>query len=1307
LTEAGPEALEVPKQTERAGDIKEGGRGVRTGEEEDHDVAVKDTGSKHTDVHGKEKHVSLFSRFGTKHTQVAQEQQEGYDRAEKHVSLALTSILSASTIKELSPVGETLLKAGHAASSIGRVLSPVIQEGLTMAVDALGFVPLPGLEVAAKALLGVWEACQAVDTNRRSSLRLAERCATLLYSVRLEIEEAGEDVAKDLAEPLERLCDALNQIHSFLQTQAHRSFLKRYLRRQEIAKELMTCNRAVTDVAAMFRMSIQIRTLKQVHEAADESRRFAEEAQHQLEMEHQLHQFQPGAIALPHSVQSSLQAGNALGLTMGHVSVDVDGDGGYATPPPMYGSPLPMMGQLMSLGPENEPGTAAKQSTPTPSMMSFTSSPSTVHTRSLTPPPAETAFPSDAVDSEAAPLAGPHSMEMDDTVLHALAHIHNMQNESDTAADVAALRRTLTEALNSGNDAELLHRLQVGRGEIPEAVKTLRRVLESMEDEEARERFGTSSGTARRLTGDDEYVSGGETEGYVHDMGRIEMLDREFMESGIDAMGRLSHVGMRGNMEDSGRAGAVGEEGTAPWNLANWTITRYEVDRTRKIGIGFFSDVYLGRWRGRNVALKVLAPSTPRSLFVHEMNTWRSLKHPNVLPLYGASSAVGDRPWFFVSKFCSGGNLVEWLKRARARETEHNGLEERGREVGVMEREGDAVMNEDQIDLLRCMHQIAKGMEYLHGREVVHGDLKAANVLVGDTGRCLISDFGHSEMKSEASRLSEQPVPRGTLRWQAPELLLGDGRLTNAVDTYAFAICCVEILGMGDLPWAKLDDAAVASLVLDRDQRPPLPKLGQHANVATMVEALVHSCWARNHDSRPPFVHIVASLAELRRRQGQGGDESPLPLSIDDFSDATYRHRKRVPSPDMHPMSLPFINAGSSSLDVSSSSESPAADEYYETTEEITPIDVEEETSAMQGSPDILLQGSRRLLHSVAGVGQVSGQELDANFSGSVIYTPLSHYDSSEVLSLFRSSPQRSTTAFRETEYNDSPPPAQERQMAARSERRYRILMQKTHTFHNSLTLPLWSPTRVELGAVGYLSKPDGQFITLFNALEPSRGSEHSLRDLQSMYEYGDFSKYGREENTRNVVRRSLDTLPGFLTFKTRGDGSYSEKIVTRYSFPLDEGRKSAGICTEKTMYRFFNNLDAPRKWFQHHVDAILEVYAPHHPIEKEDLFLVTGALDAPDYALFVSHTHSEGQVHFNVFADKRAGKPWGTFTTEHGARPDVAGPSHREAIPGQTMFASKVSTGGGSEENISAKWDTLMLARLRFMPDVEEPTLL
>ena len=104
---------------------------------------------------------------------------------------------------------------------------------------------------------------------------------------------------------------------------------------------------------------------------------------------------------------------------------------------------------------------------------------------------------------------------------------------------------------------------------------------------------------------------------------------------------------------------------------------------------------------------------------------------------------------------------------------------------------------------------------------------------MNDKHHCIISDFGQSEMKSEAYRISGIPLPRkcfgfrsrkgdtlivfwidGTLRWQAPELMSGQSNLTQEIDVYAFAITVVELLTKGALPWPLADDDTVRHFVL-------------------------------------------------------------------------------------------------------------------------------------------------------------------------------------------------------------------------------------------------------------------------------------------------------------------------------------------------------------------------------------------------------------------------------------------------------------------------------------------------------------
>jgi hypothetical protein len=98
--------------------------------------------------------------------------------------------------------------------------------------------------------------------------------------------------------------------------------------------------------------------------------------------------------------------------------------------------------------------------------------------------------------------------------------------------------------------------------------------------------------------------------------------------------------------------------------------------------------------------------------------------------------------------------------------------------------------------------------------------------------------------------------------------------------------------------------------------------------------------------------------------------------------------------------------------------------------------------------------------------------------------------------------------------------------------------------------LPLWSPVYVQLGDVGYLSKPGGTFITLFNAFKPHKTSGGLTGGLPSLAGYGKVSKGVHRQDKRNVAQKGLDAVSGFLTFTSRrSDVPISFVISSRVLF--------------------------------------------------------------------------------------------------------------------------------------------------------------
>lgn len=995
-------------------------------------------------------------------------------------------------------VEEYVHTRSRAIEAIGGVLGTAARighEALFVGVDLLHFAPVPGLELAGGILLNIWDAVQMVEMNRLASLRLTERCADILISVREEIADAGYTVAEELHAPIAKLVEAFGEVHHFLKKLGHRPFLRRYLRRDEIQTSITNCDTALDDALGMLGLSIQIRTLKLIQ--ANELRR-QKETHDLLEM-------------------------------LSHLSPGL---------PPV---PLPL-------------SPSALQSSP----------------------------------------ADPESVRLTLNALRAT------QNAQDRAHDAADLRQLMRAALATNDDSSMIEALQIARSEMPEAIKTLQRALERVVEDGQLD--AEESTTPLLLAPAFDSGNTGESRRSA------DTLDREFIETGIDALCRMS----RGT--DLG--------------LPSWTITRYEIDLETKIGVGFFSDVFRGRWREHTVAIKVLAETTPRKIFVHEVEIWKTLYHPNVLELLGASSASGDPPWFLVSKYYPRGSLVKYLK----------GLSD-----------ADAA----RVDVLKMMHEISKGMAYLHKQGVLHGDLKAANILVDDDTRCVISDFGQSEMKSEVYRISRAPQPHGTLRWQAPELMQGAQTLTPAMDVYAFAICCVEILTMGALPWPLMDDDAVRHFVLNDNMRPSLPP---SSLIPGQLMNTIRSSWDRVPSNRPSFEKIARELKKQRAEWSAQSVNSPtfdtpraVPLVVE--WDAQNPHRSHH-SPDILPRPLPGDSSPVTPHEPQSSGPRPDI-----------PEDEESSLSSVEELSEVapLSRPVERPLDSMSTNTLTSdtGVEPDQSVLASGYLTPL---DPDDIAAKYR------------------------------DERRYRMLLQ--HDYHTILTLPLWQPSYVELGAVGFISKPDGRFETLFNAFEPGATSGGKADELPMLSGYGKVLKGSQRQDKRNAAQRGLDRVHGLFS---------STRISRTQSFQLRARHKVAFIYAESTMYRYITNVDVPKKWFQSNIDHIMKIYGREQHLTREDIYLVIGALDAPDYASFVSHSHPDGQVNFNVFASAHVARPWGEFTLTSAEQ--VMEPS-RDPVQ-QDMVGAVTASNVSLVKNSSETWDSVLLARLRFKPDIPEPTSL
>jgi len=226
--------------------------------------------------------------------------------------------------------------------------------------------------------------------------------------------------------------------------------------------------------------------------------------------------------------------------------------------------------------------------------------------------------------------------------------------------------------------------------------------------------------------------------------------------------------------------------------------------------------------------------------------------------------------------------------------------------------------------------------------------------------------------------------------------------------------------------------------------------------------------------------------------------------------------------------------------------------------------------------------------------------------------------------------------------------------------------------------------------------------VTLLNAYDPVGSSEGKVKGMASIRGFGTPVEGNQHIDKRTPAQKGLGVLQQIAWFKSWAEGFTSPSASRKYSFPLRAGHKSAYLVTENTIYRYIENIDVPKKWLSANIDRILQVFGQddQHPLQKEDIFLVIGTLDTPDWGLFVNHNNPDGQVHFDAAFSPRNGQPWGVFKTDTVI--PVGGPSYSEDVQGAPKWAEKVSPSQASKP-----WDTVLLARIRFKPDSDQPTAL
>lgn len=102
---------------------------------------------------------------------------------------------------------------------------------------------------------------------------------------------------------------------------------------------------------------------------------------------------------------------------------------------------------------------------------------------------------------------------------------------------------------------------------------------------------------------------------------------------------------------------------------------------------------------------------------------------------------------------------------------------------------------------------VARGMDYLHQCNIVHRDLKSANLLLSEHGDVKVADFGLSRMVDGVT--ATMTAETGTYRWMAPEVVLHEP-YDGKCDVFSFGVVLWEVASGGKVPYGKVPTLRVA-----------------------------------------------------------------------------------------------------------------------------------------------------------------------------------------------------------------------------------------------------------------------------------------------------------------------------------------------------------------------------------------------------------------------------------------------------------------------------------------------------------------